>query len=398
MKISSQKFYLLTVFVFAVLLSSCSVIFKKTEKMDIAPEPQTQTPEKLPLIESEKVKNIIFLIGDGTGLAQIASGQLAHAGPDGWLAMQTMPVTGIVKVHSSDNLITDSAAGATAFACGKKTDNGVIAQLPDGRNCKTLMEFAIEAGMSTALVATSSITHATPASFASHVPSRGQENVIAEQLVESGVDVMLGGGLEFFARQGQAGSVREDNRDLIEELIEAGYTVTTNRDELSAASADKLVGLYAADGLTRAESEPTLPEMTEKALQIISEDEDGFFMMIEGSQIDWAGHDNNVEYALREIKDFDQTIQKVLEFAQEDGETLVVVTADHETGGMTLQKSQSGNTQMKILWTSRSHTGIPVPLMAYGPGAIEFTGWWDNTDIGKKMAKMLNFEPFPSIN
>jgi len=398
MKISSQRFYLLTFLLTAVFLSACSVIFKKTEKMDVAPEAQTLTPEKLPLVESEEVKNIIFLIGDGTGLAQIASGQLALAGPDGWLAMQTMPVTGIVKVHSSDNLITDSAAGATAFACGEKTDNGVIAQLPDGRNCKTLMEFAMEAGMSTALVATSSITHATPASFASHVPSRGQETIIAEQLAESGVDVMLGGGLEFFAKKGQSESVREDNRDLVRELIDAGYAVTTTKEELAAASSNKLVGLYASDGLTRAETEPTLPEMTEKALEIISEDEDGFFMMIEGSQIDWAGHANNVEYALREIEDFDQTIKMILEFAKEDGETLVVVTADHETGGMTLQKSKSGNTQMKILWTSGSHTGIPVPLMAYGPRAMELTGWWDNTDIGKKIAEMLNFEPFPSIN
>lgn len=348
--------------------------------------------ERLPLVEDGPIKNIILLIGDGTGLAQITSGQLNLVGADGYLHMQTMPVTGIVKTHSSDNLITDSAAGATAYSCGVKTYNGAIGVTDDKKPCKTILEMAEEMGLATGLVATSSITHATPASYAAHVESRSMEDEIAAQMLESGADVLLGGGMEYFSS-----SEREDSRDLVGDYESAGYEILTTRMELQNASSGKLLGLFSEDGMERNASEPLIADMTRKALDVLSTDDDGFFLMIEGSQIDWGGHGNDAEYVLEEVRDFDEAVKAALEFAQEDGETLVVLTADHETGGMTLNEQTEDGKGMEIYWTTGYHTGIPVPVMAYGPKAIEFTGWRDNTYIGIKLAELLGVGELPVI-
>lgn len=370
-----------------------------TQIISVADTDSASIPDILPLVGDRPIKNVIFIIGDGTGLAQITSGQLNSVGPDGRLHLQTLPVTGFVRTHASGNLITDSAAGATAYSCGIKTYNGAIGVDPEQRACKTILEIMQEVGYATGLVATSSITHATPASYASHVPQRSMENEIAAQLTTSDVDVLLGGGQEYFLPASDSLSVREDDRDLIAELREAGYRVAMDRDELQSIPSDqtKLAGLFAADGLEYTDTEPRIADMTQKAIDILSQDEDGFFLMVEGSQIDWGGHANNAEYVLREVKDFDQAVKAALDFAVEDGETLVVITADHETGGMTLQRSLDDGKNMEIFWTSGSHTGIPVPLMAYGPHALEFMGWRDNTYVGRKVAELLGISDFPQV-
>ena len=349
-------------------------------------------PELLPLVEGKSIKNVIFLIGDGTGIAQITSGQYATVGPDGLLNLQTMPVTGFVKTHSSDNLITDSASGATAYSCGLKTYNGAIGVNPDKTPCKTILELAEEKGLSTGLVSTSSITHATPASFAAHVESRSMEDEIAAQFLNSGIEVLLGGGVEYFSSE-----EREDSRDLVSEFREAGYQVLMNEDDLNNAESDRLLGLFAADGLEREQGEPSTAAMTSKALDVLSKNDDGFFLMVEGSQIDWGGHGNNSEYVINEVRDFDAAVKAALEFAQQDGETLVVLTADHETGGMTLQRQIAEGDSLEIYWTTGYHTGTPVPLMAYGPGATAFMGWRDNTYVGKKLAEMLKLGELPIL-
>ncbi|WP_428236814.1 alkaline phosphatase [Gracilimonas sp.] len=386
-----KKFLFLSVLL--LISTSCqnSDNSENTEVMPVATS-DSETPELLPLVEGKTVKNIIFLIGDGTGLAQITSGQYGLVGPDGLLHMQTMPVTGFVKTHSSDNLITDSASGATAYSCGLKTYNGAIAVNPDKEACKTILELAEEMGLSTGLIATSSITHATPASFASHVESRSMEEEIAVQLLSSGAEVMLGGGFEFFSSQ-----YRSDSLDLISQAEEAGYQLLRNEEELDNSEAEMLLGLFANDGLERAEGEPSTSAMTSKALNILSRNEAGFFLMIEGSQIDWGGHGNNTDYVLNEVEDFDAAVKTALDFARQDGETLVVLTADHETGGMTLQRQRAEGDSLEIYWTTGYHTGTPVPLMAYGPQATEFMGWRDNTYVGKRMAELLNLGSLPQM-
>lgn len=353
--------------------------------------------ERLPLVEDKPIKNVILLIADGTGIAQISSGQLNLVGADGYLNLQRMPITGIVKTQSSNSLITDSAAGATAYSCGMKTDNGMIAFLPDESHCKTLLEIAEEKGMSTGLVATSTITHATPSSFAAHVRSRGNQTGIAEQYVNSGVEVFLGGGREFFIPQDEDGSSRKDNRNLIEEFESKGYEYVSTADEMMGSTSEKLLGLFANSGMDSENRTPTLGEMTNTALSNLSTNENGFFLMVEGSQIDWAGHGNNAKYAIREMKDFDDAVKVALDFAVENGETLVVLTADHETGGMTMMNSSEDAQKLRVEWVTDYHTAVPVALMAYGPHAIQFSGWNDNTDIGIKIAELMNFGEFPII-
>lgn len=353
--------------------------------------------EQLPFVQDRPVKNVILLIGDGTGIAQISSGQLNLVGAEGYLNIQRMPAGGFIKTHAANTLITDSAAGATAFSCGMKTNNGMIAFLPDGSHCKTLLELAEERGMSTGLVATSTITHATPASFAAHVRSRGNQTGIAEQYLNSGVEVLLGGGREFFIPQNMDGSSRSDDRNLIEEFESKGYEYVSDKSELQASKENLVLGLFAEKGLQRENRSPNLEDMTRTALDKLKKNENGFFLMIEGSQIDWAGHGNDAEYVVDEVKDFDAAVGVVLEFAQKDGETLVVFTADHETGGMTMMNSSDDPKKLRVEWVTDYHTGVPVPLAAYGPHAIQFSGWHDNTDVGIKIAEIMKFSGFPAI-
>lgn len=386
---------LLSLILLALISINCTAQSLKTETFSVQ-VPSVESPERLPLVEDRPIKNIIFIIGDGTGLAQLHTGQLHLVGKDGMLHIQTMPVTGLVKTHSADKLITDSASGATAFSCGLKTNNGMIGQLPDGRACKTLLELAQEQGKSTGLIATSTITHATPASFAAHIESRQMQAEIAEQFVDAGVDILLGGGLEYFIPESEEGSSRKDDKNLITEFENKGYEFVSTASELLNAESGQVLGLFSESGMPSENRTPTLSEMSATAIEKLSMNDEGFFLMIEGSQIDWAGHGNNVEYALRELQDFDAAVKTVLDFAVEHGETLVVLTADHETGGLTMQSSANDN-EMQIAWTTDYHTGIPVPLMAFGPHAMKFSGWWDNTEIGIKVAKLAGYGVFPFI-
>ena len=367
-----------------------------TEQLMVAAETTVKGP-RLSLVADQPIKNVIFMIGDGTGIAQLYSGQLQEVGSDGYLHAQRLPITGIIKTHAEDNLITDSASGATAYSCGIKTNNGVIAQDSDGNECVTLMELAQQAGMKTGLVATSGVTHATPASFATHIDSRNKYSEIAEQMVESEVDVILGGGLEYFIPSDSAGSNREDQLNVLSSLRDKGYSVVLDRQAMIEEDSEQIFGLFSPSGMPSENRVPSLAEMTNKAVESLSSNENGFFLMVEGSQIDWGGHANETPYVVREVKDFDDAIGVVLTFAQENPGTLVIITADHETGGMTINGVNRENTMVDIAWTSTGHTGTPIPLMAYGPHAVEFSGWWDNTDIGKKIADLLGFENFPLI-
>lgn len=367
-----------------------------TEQLMVAAETTVKGP-RLSLVADQPIKNVIFMIGDGTGIAQLYSGQLQEVGSDGYLHAQRLPITGIIKTHAEDNLITDSASAATAYSCGIKTNNGVIAQDSDGNECVTLMELAQQAGMKTGLVATSGVTHATPASFATHIDSRNKYSEIAEQMVESEVDVILGGGLEYFIPSDSAGSNREDQLNVLSSLRDQGYSVVLDRQAMIEEDSEQIFGLFSPSGMPSENRVPSLAEMTNKAVESLSSNENGFFLMVEGSQIDWGGHANETPYVVREVKDFDDAIGVVLTFAQENPGTLVIITADHETGGMTINGVNRENTIVDIAWTSTGHTGTPIPLMAYGPHAVEFSGWWDNTDIGKKVADLLGFENFPLI-
>lgn len=387
-----RRFVQLNVFVCVLLMLSCN---SNSQVMPINND--ANYGKTYPLMPDGEIKNIIFFIGDGMGIAQITAGRIYKYGANGRLHVERMPVAGIVHTNSSDNLITDSAAGATALASGVKTKNGMIGMNPDSVAMTTILELAQTAGKSTGLVATSSITHATPACFASHVDYRKKEPEIADQLVQSGVDVLLGAGKSFFVPKDSAESRREDERNLLVEAQQAGYSVVQTREALAAINSGKVLGLFADVSLKNERPEPTLKELTEKSLELLSKNNKGFFLMVEGSQIDWGAHDNDQEYTVREMLSFDEAVEAGIQFAMKDKHTLVVVTADHETGGMTIEGGSFTGGELKTDWTTGGHTGVPVPIFAFGPNAAKFSGVYDNTAIPQIFAKIWKFSDFPGV-
>ena len=353
-----------------------------------------------PLVPEGPVKNVILMIGDGMGLPHIAATRTIVLGAHGRLYIERMPVTGIIDHYSADEFVSDSAATGTSLATGYKTNSDMIGLLPDGTPALTILEAARDIGMATGLVATLTITHATPAAFAAHIHDRDLEAEIAVQLLESKVNVLLGGGRALF-KPGVSGYKfeRSDGRDLTREARDRGYEYVETRDELMNAKADNgyLLGLFSDGFMLVQDSEPTLAEMTDKALEILSRNEKGFFLMVEGSQIDWGAEDNDINYTIREQLHFDLAIGNAIQFAMKDDETLVVATADHEAGGMFIPEGPPNQLDGKISigWGTDGHSGVPVPVFAYGPHAEKFMGWYDNTEIPKRIANILGISDFP---
>lgn len=330
---------------------------------------------------NKKTKNIILLVGDGMGVAEIYAGLTANKGK---LNLEQFKFIGFSKTYSADNYVTDSGAGATAFACGQKTKNGAIAVDTLGKPLKTILEYAEDAGLATGLVSTSAITHATPASFIAHNADRSQYEEIAADFLKTDIDVFIGGGKKHFQN-------RKDSINLVKELIKKGYTVTDTIADFKNLKTKKLAGF------TAWEHNPSilngrgnmLSEGTKVAIDMLNKNKKGFFLMIEGSQIDWGGHANDVDYITTEMIDFDKVVGQVLDFAKKDGNTLVIVTADHETGGMALNGGDIKNGKVGAAFTTTHHTGIMVPVFAFGPGAENFMGIYENTAIFIKMMDVL---------
>jgi alkaline phosphatase len=328
---------------------------------------------------------IVLLIGDGMGTGSLAAARLRA----GMLAMEWLPVRGELLTASTSDPITDSGAAATALATGVRTYNYAIGVGPDGTRLETVLEAAEQKGMSTGLVATSSITHATPAAFAAHVANRAEQYEIARQMaVSSGVDVLLGGGRQFFL----PGS-RPDGADLLAPLRARGCTYVEAEAALVASASSGtscVVGLFAPDHMPKVTEDraPALVEMATAALTILQRDPDGFFLMIEGSQIDFAGHANDGEYNVAETLDFDATVSAVLRVLKDRPNTLVVVTADHETGGLT---AAPGATSGSIVfrWTTTGHTDAPVPLFARGLKAQDLAGTHAIDRVGKLLLQLV---------
>lgn len=345
----------------------------------------------VPANAAQGPKNVILMIGDGMGPAQVSLARLDSGKP---LSMDSMPVAGFAKTQSANSVVTDSAAAGTALATGHKTNNGMISTLPDGKTTvETVLEAAHKMGKATGLLTTVAITDATPAAFGSHVPARKDQPRIAPQFLKK-VDVILGGGRQFFVPQSQAGSKRTDNTDVIAQAKADGYVYVDTREGLLSAKGTEILGLFEDAEMTTEAPEPTLAEMSDKAISVLSKDKDGFFVMIEGGQIDRKCHANDAKGAVKQTLDFSDAVRRALDFARKNGNTLVVVTADHETGGLTLLGSEEGGSTITPNFATNHHSACNVPVFAYGPGAAEFAGVLDNTDIPKRIAKLMGVKGF----
>ncbi len=329
-----------------------------------------------------KPKNIILFIGDGMGVAQVYAGLVANGGQ---LNINHMKHIGFSQTQSADRFVTDSGAGGTAIATGVRTYNGAIGVDINKQPVKTILQISDEKGKATGLVSTSSITHATPASFIAHQPSRNMYEEIAADFLKTDIDIFIGGGEDHFTK-------RKDGRNLVEELRAKGYSVFSGLDEAKWVQKAPMAIFAAAE---HTETYPTrgnmLPVATQKAIDVLKQDKKGFFLMVEGSQIDWGGHANSTPYIVNEMLDMDIAVGKALEFAAQNRETLVIVTADHETGGMTINGGSYSTGTISARYTTTDHSAVMVPVFAYGPGAEEFIGIYNNTDIFMKIKKLFGF-------
>ena len=389
------------------------------------------------LSAQERPRQVILFIGDGVGASAWTAARFAADA----LAVERFRIMGLVDTRASDSDVTDSGAGATAYSAGVRTFNGAIGVGPDSAPATTVLQVARDRGWATGLVATSSVTHATPASFAAHVPSRASEFDIARQIVENRVDVLLGAGLRYFSR-----ASRPDSVDLIERL-RTTHTVVTTPEALVAVdlrATSRLAGFFGASQMPSApERRPSLPDMTRIAIEVLSRDPDGFFLMVEGSQIDWEAHDNgSLEALTAEMLDFDRAIGVALDYQARNPRTLLLVTADHETGGLAIElardsvrveaaiaslraafgqvagtksllgedhqpgldtllqgmtttgrrlalAARNGGTRLVARYTTDDHTAQMVPLFAMGPGAERFGGILDNYRVGQLLLELV---------
>ena len=327
-------------------------------------------------------KNIILLIGDGMGTSHVFAGITAN---EGKTYFQQFHVNGYSRTAAANKYTTDSAAGGTAIATGEKINYGTIGLDIDNKPLETILEIADKKGKATGMVVTSSITHATPASFIAHRIKRNMYEEIAYDFLKTDIDVFIGGGKYNFDK-------RKDGLNLLDSLKARGYSVIDSEDKILDFKGDKLAGFISNEhpkGVS--ERGDILVKATSKAIEILSKDKNGFFLMVEGSQIDWAAHENNTQSLLDEVADFDKAIGEALKFAAKDGNTLVIVTADHETGAFTVKDGDDNLGEVKGIFSSKGHSATMVPVFAYGPGAKSFGGIYQNTELFNKMLNAYGF-------
>jgi len=293
------------------------------------------------------------------------------------------------KTKAKDKYRTDSAAAGSALATGEKTNYTSLSVDEDGNPVPTILEYAAGNNYATGLVAACKITHATPAAFIAHVPKRNQYEDIATFFVSDSIDVFLGGGrTDFFHRK--------DGKDLRPVLEKKGFQIVEQMDALKKVKKGKVAGFF-ADGHLKAYPErgEFLVDGTKKAIELLSQNKKGFFLMVEGSQIDWGSHDNNLGSVIEETLDFDRAVGEALKFAQKDGHTLVIVTADHETGGLSVINGDPAHGMVEGKFNTGGHSAVMVPVYTYGPGAEKFSGFYENTAIFEKMMEAFGFTKHP---
>ena len=343
----------------------------------------------------DSVRSLIYMIGDGMGLAHVSLLQISE-GYENRVAFDRAENIALIRSYSANNRVTDSGAAGTALATGHKTNNDMLGVLPDSTAVESMMEKAVRRGMTTGIVTTCYINHATPGAFYGHQIYRRTLEPIADQFVASGIDVAFGGGRRYFS------SVREDGRTPVERLREKGYRVIDSLSQADTIRSGRVVGLFASKHLPYAHKGRGnyLPEAVDKALEILSNNAEarnsGFMLMVEGSMIDYVSHDNDAEAIVAEMRDFNRAVRAAMDFVDAHPGTLLVVTSDHETGGLTLpsgdadfSKAESG---VLTVFGSTSHTAVMLPVYLYGTGAERINGVMENTELANRLMTLLGLE------
>lgn len=372
--------------VFGIILLAVQIVHaQKSEDSTYSytnPSPYTKV-SVAPQINTSKPKNIILMIGDGMGLDQVATAWVANRGQ---LNLDNFNHIGLSRTYAADRLITDSGASGTAMATGYKAPYHAVGIDAVYEPQMSILTLASKNKLSTGLLVTSNITDATPASFCAHNRDRENEEAIALDFLTCNVDFVFGGGKKLFTD-------REDKRNLLTELNTIGFQTPLSLSGIERSAKQKIFLLPVEGQLDLASDRGALfQEATMIALSRLDKNENGFIAVIEGSRIDDAGHWNDLPKLMGEIFDFDQTIGGVLQWAAEDEETLVIVTADHETGALSLLGGDLEKGQVKVKFNTTDHSGILVPVYAYGPGSEHFDGIYENTEIFKKISKLLNLK------
>ena len=376
-------------FIFPLLLALCALLWWGTPEADAA----ARHKKNRSAVEQEEspVTNLIFMIGDGMGLGHVS--MLLIEGGYEPTSFNRAENIALISTYSANNRVTDSAAAGTALATGNKTDNSMLGILPDSTPVESMIAKAVADGRPAGVVVTSSLQHATPGAFYAHVGHRKEYDRISEQLVESGLDVALGGGKGSLEKQ------QQDGETLLDKMRRKGYTVVDEMDELKVVDRGRVLGVFAEEHMPPMKEGrgDYLPRAVDKALEILAANAraegKGFVLMVEGSQIDFESHGNDPEGILAEMRDFDRAVSRAMEFADSHPGTLVVVTADHETGGLTMPSGEKDFTRsdsgIDYKFGSTSHTGTLVPVYLYGTGAERINGILDNTELSRKLTHLF---------
>ena len=351
----------------------------------VLPFAPTFSASKAP--KDEKVKNVILIIGDGMGLAAAGSWMIdCHYRPT---CFDRAQYVGLSKTYSANSRVTDSAASGTAMACGVKTNNSMLGMLPDSTHVPSIAAYAKEKGLSTGIVVTSYILDATPAAFFAHVPKRSMSKEIIDDLIEFKPDIIAGGGRQYFT------DPKRTPENMIDKAVAAGFTYVETTDDFLAATKTPILGLFSEGNFPMAIERDTdfLRDAALHTFDILDDNKKGFFAMIEGSHIDHAEHANNAEQLTWEMEEFDKLVNAAFDYADTHKGTLVVVTADHETGGVTLLPGSKdftkGDTGIDVKFSTTGHSGIPVPIYAYGASSWRFGQVMENIEIFHRIKALL---------
>jgi alkaline phosphatase len=340
--------------------------------------------------------NVVLVIGDGMGVGQVSTASALLHGPAGGLVLETAPVTGLMTTYAGDILVTDSAASATAMATGFKAPKKALSVLADGRAPATLFEAARAAGMATGVVTTSGLVDATPAGFTVHAEKRDHHAEILGDMLASGSEVLIGGDWSAYPKALDDAEL-QDMLARIDRLgADAGYSVVRDLSGLDRAG-PRVLALFPPRRSGGDAHGPPLTGLAAAAIDRLAAGDRGFVLLVESEVTDGAGHHNDVAEVVDAVAELDAAVASILAWAEPRGDTLVIVTADHDTGGLGIVDGAYDDAVAEVRWATDGHTAQWVPVFAFGPGAHRFGGVVDNTGIARIVGDLLGLEGFPSV-